>query len=84
MNNKLFEQYGATASLPNDSTSPVGGRGMVVNNEPTLANLRSQVQRQSSQIELLTRELNRAQTAIRNLESQLTQTISSIRSANRD
>ena len=80
MNNKLFEQYGATASLPNDSTSPVGGRGMVVNNEPTLANLRSQVQRQASQIEILTRELNRAQTAIRNLESQLTQTISSIRS----
>jgi predicted RNase H-like nuclease (RuvC/YqgF family) len=53
---------------------------MVTNNEPTLANLRSQVQRQSSQIELLTREINRAQTAIRNLESQLSQTISSIRS----
>lgn len=78
--NKLFEQYSSTAPLPMDSTSPVGGSGMVNNSGASTQQLTSQIQRHTSEIALLRTQLQRVTVHMKNLETQLAQTISSVRS----
>lgn len=69
-------QYGSQP--PNDSTSPIHGADAGQERVERL-DLKSTQQRQSSQIELLTRELRRTQARVRDLESQLQQIISTLR-----
>ena len=61
---------------PADTTSPISGSSEVSGDR---LNLKATIQRQSSQIELLTRELRKTQTRVRELESQLQSVISTLR-----
>ncbi len=62
--------------MPVDSTSPING---AVQDSGDKLNLKSTIQRQSSQIEILTRELKRTQSRVRDLEQQLQSVISTLR-----
>lgn len=75
-NQDIAYQYGSAP--PTDSTSPIHGADAKLDQKNT-GDLKAIVQRQSSQIELLTRELRRTQARVRDLESRLDQTINNIR-----
>lgn len=62
---------------PVDTASPISGRRD--NNGSERLDLKSTIQRQSSQIEVLTRELKRTQAKVRDLESQLQSVITTLR-----
>lgn len=62
--------------MPVDSTSPISGS--TDSAQPKL-DLKSTIQRQQSQIEILTRELRKTQSRVRELESQLQSVISTLR-----
>ena len=62
---------------PVDSISPISGSSEVPGER---MNLKSTIQRQQSQIEILTRELKRTQSRVRDLESQLQSVINTVRS----
>ncbi len=68
-------QYNS-GEMPVDSTSPING---AVQDSGDKLNLKSTIQRQSSQIEILTRELKRTQSRVRDLEQQLQSVISTLR-----
>ena len=72
----LPNQY--TAAMPADSTSPIHGQDAKQDHTERL-DLKATIQRQASQIEILTRELRRTQAKVRDLESQLQQVISTLR-----
>lgn len=72
--NDIAHQYNSGAA-PVDSTSPITG----ATDTATSDQLRGVVQRQQSQISLLTRDLQRLQARLRDLESRLDQTVNSIR-----
>ncbi len=59
-----------------DSTSPISGSSEVPGER---VNLKATIQRQQSQIEILSRELKRTQSRVRELESQLQSVISTLR-----
>jgi len=59
-----------------DSTSPISGSSEVSGER---VNLKATIQRQQSQIEILSRELKRTQSRVRELESQLQSVISTLR-----
>jgi len=61
---------------PVDSTSPISGSSEVSGER---VNLKATIQRQQSQIEILSRELKRTQSRVRELESQLQSMISTLR-----
>lgn len=75
-NQYLVDQYGSPP--PTDSTSPIHGQDSALDQRRT-SELRATAQRQHSQIELLTRELHRTQTRVRDLENQLQQLVHSLR-----
>lgn len=62
--------------MPVDSTSPINGAPA---DHSDRLNLKATIQRQSSQIEFLSRELKRTQSRVRELESQLNTVISRLR-----
>jgi hypothetical protein len=72
----LPNQY--TPAQPVDSTSPIHGGDAQVDRTERL-DLKSAIQRHSSQIELVTRELKRTQTRVRELESQIQQVMAVLR-----
>ncbi len=59
-----------------DSTSPISGSSDTSGDR---VNLKATIQRQQSQIEILSRELKRTQSRVRELESQLQSVISTLR-----
>lgn len=67
----IFDQYSSDIK-PADSTSPIHG-GSSNQDSTERLDLKSTLQRQQSQIELLTRELRRTQARVRDLDSQLQQ-----------
>lgn len=75
MNENIPYQYNSGA-MPVDSTSPINGASNV---EGERVNLKSTIQRQQSQIEILSRELKRTQARVRDLENQLQSVVSTLR-----
>lgn len=75
-NQDIPYQYGSQP--PNDSTSPIHGADAKLDQKNT-GDLKAIIQRQTSQIELLSRELRRTQARVRELESQLQQVIATLR-----
>lgn len=61
---------------PVDSTSPINGGGETASER---VDLKATIQRQSSQIEIMSRELKKTQARVRELESQLQTVISTLR-----
>ena len=59
-----------------DSTSPING---ATDSSGDKLNLKATIQRQDSQLEILSRELKRTQSRVRELESQLQSVISTLR-----
>jgi hypothetical protein len=68
-------QYNSGA-MPVDSTSPING---ATDSSGDKLNLKATIQRQDSQLEILSRELKRTQSRVRELESQLQSVISTLR-----
>lgn len=75
MSDNIPYQYNSGA-VPVDSTSPINGAG---NTDGERVNLKSTIQRQQSQIEILSRELKRTQARVRDLENQLQSVVSTLR-----
>lgn len=61
---------------PNDTASPISGSSETPGDK---LNLKATIQRQTSQIEVLSRELRKTQSRVRELESQLSSVISTLR-----
>jgi hypothetical protein len=75
INENIPYQYNSGV-MPVDSTSPING---ATDSSGDKLNLKATLQRQGSQIEILTRELRRAQARIRDLENQLQSVVSTLR-----
>lgn len=69
-------QYGSQP--PTDSTSPIHGADAGQQRDQRL-DLKAKVQRQSSQLDVITSELRRTQARVRDLESRLDQVLALLR-----
>jgi predicted RNase H-like nuclease (RuvC/YqgF family) len=74
-NSNIPYQYNS-GPMPVDSTSPING---ATDSSGDKLNLKATIQRQDSQLEILSRELKRTQSRVRELESQLQSVISTLR-----
>lgn len=75
LENNIPYQYNS-GPMPVDSSSVISG---ATDTSGSKLDIKSTIQRQQSQIEILTRELKRTQTRVRELESQLNSVISTLR-----
>lgn len=73
--NDIAHQYNSGVD-PQDTASPISGA-----EHTSRLDLKSTIQRQQSQIELLVRDLRRTQARVRDLESRLDQVLASLRSS---
>ena len=67
-----------TPAQPSDSTSPIHGADTVLD-QKNVHDLKATVQRQSSDIELMSRELKKTQARVRELQVQLQQVMTVLR-----